>query len=336
MRTIRICCLLVCIVLLGAGQTVWAQKAVSYPGLGRIEVPDGVEVNWREHDGVKHILLTKRDGMIEHGERMMFGAVQNAALKEFEKNPNLIYSGFMANGLQLERIEPLKKEILVGKECLYGSGELRGKNAREAIHLNFYMFKRQNGVQIIYFISRPEARYFWQPIEDAIAGSWKEDSTNALPSMNEKMPSLGNMTEERYVSSVDKCSDAIYKGWPEELFAIYYIKQFDRVAPTGGADWLFGGGKAFYGPSISEFAAAAEAKGWKIERQVDKPMRGSIYLGYDAEKNRVKLYSVQEVGADGFTGSYVRDGHIYQEWISFAHVKEDAYQFQGYICPLRK
>lgn len=124
-----------------------------------------------------------------------------------------------------------------------------------------------------------------------------------------------------------------YKWVPTDWFAAYYLKEFDKVAPPPGANWM--NDKTIV---TAPWFDAAREKGWVVKTRAGDVKVGSIAIRRNPDKSTVMLDIVRKVYVDGFKSSYIgKDGEPQDRTVSFSFLLNTTkgYHFAGYIWPER-
>lgn len=124
-----------------------------------------------------------------------------------------------------------------------------------------------------------------------------------------------------------------YKWLPVDWWSSYYLKEFDKVAPSPGADWM-----TTKTPAISPWLDAAREKGWIVKTRVSEAKVGAIAICSNIDKGTSRLYIVKQVFDWGFKAGYIgKDGEPKEGNIAHSYLlsNQDGYTFRGYIWPER-
>ncbi|NMC32394.1 MAG: hypothetical protein GYA36_08055 [Veillonellaceae bacterium] len=124
-----------------------------------------------------------------------------------------------------------------------------------------------------------------------------------------------------------------YKWMPADWWASYFLKEFDKVAPPPGADWM-----KDKTTSLSPWFDAAREKGWVVKTRADAAKVGAIAIRRNPETGTSILNIVREVYDWGFKGDYMgKDGEPHVGEVPYSYLLSTAkgYHFVGYIWPER-
>ena len=125
-----------------------------------------------------------------------------------------------------------------------------------------------------------------------------------------------------------------YKWMPADWWAAYFLKEFDKVAPPPGANWMNEKTTA-----LAPWFDAAREKGWVVKTRADAAKVGAIAIRRNPNTGQATLNIVREVYDWGFKGSYMgKDGEPHEGTVSFSYLLSTAkgYHFVGYIWPERE
>lgn len=144
------------------------------------------------------------------------------------------------------------------------------------------------------------------------------------------VPSVAMARYER--SNWNAVRDGIYYKWvPSNWWSAYYLKEFDKVAPAPGADWM-----KEKTSNISSWLDAAREKGWVVKSRANEAKIGAIGIRQNPDTQTARLSFVREVYDWGIKYSYIgTDGEPKDGTISFSRLlsAQDGYMFKGYIWP---
>ena len=122
-----------------------------------------------------------------------------------------------------------------------------------------------------------------------------------------------------------------YKWLPNNWWAAYSLKEFDKIAPAPGADWI-----ASEESNIVTWMDLAREKGWIVKTRATEAKVGAIGIRYNMENNTAFLLIVREVHDWGIVASFVNMSNEPTSDI-FPYTTllgtDKGFTFRGYIWP---
>ena len=123
-----------------------------------------------------------------------------------------------------------------------------------------------------------------------------------------------------------------YKGIPETWWSCYFIKEFDKYAPSPGADWTE---KQRVPASVANWYDSAQKSGWATSMNWDEPKVGAIAIRFNHSNQKANLYIVKEIIGETFIGTTFKYGDEYTSRFLLRELEDtkEGYVFLGYIYP---
>ena len=144
---------------------------------------------------------------------------------------------------------------------------------------------------------------------------------------------------DKYVTSGGWTSEVVYKGLPIDWWSVYFIKEFDKVAPAPGADWVSGNSKwNSDSGEVIKWLDHASSKGWVVKNLATDAWPGAIGIKANDGERRCSLYLVREVFSWGIVATVMVDGEPVERRYTFDQLRnyENGYVFKGYIWPMHQ
>ncbi|MHC1761422.1 MAG: tetratricopeptide repeat protein [Negativicutes bacterium] len=122
-----------------------------------------------------------------------------------------------------------------------------------------------------------------------------------------------------------------YKWLPNNWWAAYSLKEFDKIAPAPGADWLTSATS-----NVVTWMDSARGKGWIVKTRATEAKVGAIGIRVNMENSTAGLLIVREVHDWGIVASYIdmsneptSDFFLYTSLLG----TDKGFTFRGYIWP---
>ncbi len=134
----------------------------------------------------------------------------------------------------------------------------------------------------------------------------------------------GNYPEKDVAESRDPLP-AIYKGYNESWGPTFVFKEFDKIAPPPGVNWI---------GDVYDWFEQAGLSNWKTSTDPLRPQVGAILIRADRSKGVAWVYIVREVNADAVSAEFmIPTGKRHTEILKLSELQK--MNFTGYIYPIR-
>lgn len=134
------------------------------------------------------------------------------------------------------------------------------------------------------------------------------------------------------VSSVDqlKIKEPSYKGFNEYWGPAFMLKEFDKIAPSPGANWR---------GHVNTWITNAKIAGWVTKTSPDEAAVGALIIRSNPTNNLVKVGIIREIQNNAIRIDARKSNlYPYTETLAIDELKKadkDGYSFIGYILPTR-
>lgn len=144
-------------------------------------------------------------------------------------------------------------------------------------------------------------------------------------------------SEKYLLSNWGQASQSLYKGLPIDWWATYFLKEFDKTAPSPGSNWTSGFSKNdTKAGQLMNWLVDATDKGWIVRGLPKQAWPGAIAV--KIKDQSAQLYFVKEVYPWGIVASQInQEGAPTTIRLTYEQLSDSisGYTFRGYIWPVK-